>query len=289
MKRKITGFDIFLSMLFTIISISFLYPFWQLVVKSFSTNQQIIKDELFIWPWEWSLKSYETIFKSNSVLLAYRNTIKRTVIGTILSVLVTFAGAYSLSKPTLPFIKVLMALITFTMFFGGGLIPSYLVISALGLKGSFWVLILPCLASAWNVILARNFLYMMSRELEESAYVDGAGVFKTLSRIVIPLSMPILAVLVLYNAIFHWNAWFDAYIYLKGEANITLQLLLRRILFEVELQNSEYFDTLTAKTMPPSATITAATIVITIGPIVAVYPFVQKYFVKGVMVGAVKG
>ena len=224
MNRKTTIFDVILTIVFILISVTFLYPIWQLIVKSFATNQQLIKDDIFIWPWEWSLNAYRTIFKSNSVLLAYRNTIKRTVIGTSLSVLVTFAGSYSLSKQTLPFRKVIMALITFTMFFGGGLIPSYLVNSAIGLKGSFWVLILPGLAGAWNVILTRNFLYMMPGELEESANVDGAGIFRTLVRIVIPLSKPIIAVLVLYNAIYHWNAWFDAYIYLKGEDNMTLQL-----------------------------------------------------------------
>lgn len=289
MKRKLTAFDWILILFFLITSVTFIYPFWQIAVKSIITEEQYAKDKLLLWPWKLSFDAYRITFKSGSVLLAYKNTIKRTVIGTFLSVFVTFAGSYALSKPRLPFQRPIMKLITFTMFFNGGLIPSYLLNSALGLKNSFWVLIFPGLVSAWNIILARNYLYMLPSEIEESAYVDGAGVFMTLFKIIVPLSMPIIAVLILYNAVSHWNAWFDAYIYMKGEENVVLQLLLRRILYEVQLADSEMLDDINTRNIPPSDIVTAATIILTIGPILAIYPFLQKYFVKGIMLGAIKG
>lgn len=289
MKRKVNAFDWILVLILLIISVTFIYPFWQLSVKSIITEEQLAKDKLLLWPWKVSLDAYRVTFKSGSVMIAYMNTIKRTVIGTLLSVVVTFSGAYALSKPQLPFQRTIMKLITFTMFFSGGLIPSYLLNSALGLKNSFWVLILPGLVSAWNIILARNYLYMLPSEIEESAYVDGAGVFITLRKIVVPLSMPIIAVLILFNAVSHWNAWFDAYIYMKGEENVVLQLMLRRILYEVQLANSEILDDLNTRDIPPSDIVTSATIMLTIGPIIVMYPFLQKYFVKGIMLGAVKG
>ncbi len=289
MKRQFQLFDFVLAVVFVVLTITFIYPFWQLIVTSFATEKQVTSADLMLYPKEWTLDAYRTVFRSSAVLVAYRNTILRTVLGTTISVLVTFAGAYSLSKPSLPLGKLMIKMITVTMFFSGGLIPTYLLVSGLGLRNSFWVLILPCMTSAMNVILTRNFLYMLPPDLEESAEIDGAGVFKTLVLVVMPLSMPIIAVLMLYSAVAHWNAWFDAYIYLSGDKNVVLQLLLRRILFEIELTNSTYFDTIAQNKMPPSATVTAATIVITIGPIIAVYPFVQKYFVKGIMLGAIKG
>lgn len=289
MKRKTGVFDWVLAAVFLFLSVTFLFPFWQILMKSFAKEEQLAKDAFLLFPKSPNLAAYRSVFSASSVAYAYRNTIFRTVVGSALSVAITFAGAYALSKTTLPLRTPIMAFITLTMFFGGGLIPTYLLISGIGLRGSLWVLVLPCLSSAWNVILARNFLYMLPGDIEESAYIDGAGVFRTFVMIVVPLSVPIIAVLALYSVVGHWNAWFDAYIYLRGEENLVLQLLLRRILFEVSATESEYFDVLSQAEKPPAESVTAATIVVTIGPIIAAYPFAQRYFIKGLTLGAVKG
>lgn len=290
MKKKMTWLDGALMLLFLILTVLFLYPFWHELVSSFASEAQLYRGGIILWPEEFSTAAYQTVFRSPAIFTAYRNTLWRTLVGTMLSVVVTFSGAYALSKRRLPFRGSITLFILFTMFFSGGLIPSYLTHKSLGLVGSLWVLVLPCLSSAWNVILARNFLMMQSGEIEESAYIDGAGVFRTFGYIVTPLSKPILAVLVLYNAVWHWNAWFDAYVYLRSADKIVLQLLLRNLLFEITADASEYImSTTQASRRPPSDAVVAATIIVTIGPVLVLYPFLQRYFVKGIFVGSLKG
>lgn len=288
MTRKATWFDVILVAVYTLLAACFLYPFWHVLISSFSTEAQLVRGGFMLWPAEPNTEAYRAVLGSPLIVSSYALTIWRTVVGSTLTVACTFAGAYALSNRNLPGRGVVTLFVIITMFFSGGLIPTYLLNKSLGLVGNKWVLVLPGLASAWNVVLARNYLYMQPRELKESAQMDGAGVFQTLLYIIMPLSMPILAVLFLFSAVGHWNAWFDAYIYLYTSKNTVLQMLLRRILFELTVDPSEFLDILVLKA-PPAKSVTAATVIVTIGPILILYPFLQKYFVKGIMVGSLKG
>ena len=200
--------------------------------------------------------------------------------------LLTYFAGYSLSRKNLPFRGAITFLIIFTMLFSGGLIPTFLTIKSYGLVNSRWALILPMLTSAWNIIIARNYISGLPEELEEAALVDGAHPLKIAFQIMWPLSMPVISVLALWSAVGHWNSWFDALIYCSGEDKIVLQLLLRRLLIQTQAEDSIMQSTIAATT---SDTIKCATIIVAILPIICVYPFVQKYFVKGVTIGAVKG
>ena len=197
-------------------------------------------------------------------------------------------GGFVLAKKSLPGRRIITFFILFTMFFSGGLIPSYLLMKGLNLLGSRWALILPGLTSAWYLIIARNFISTIPDSLEEAAIIDGAGVLTILFKVIFPLSKPIISVIALWSAIGHWNAWFDAMIYTPSKDQLVLQLLLRRILVESDQTLMERsLKVSTAATTPN--TIKAATVIVSVIPIACLYPFFQQYFVKGINVGAVKG
>lgn len=220
---------------------------------------------------------------------AYANTIIRTVVGTSLSVSATIIAAYVLSFKKLPFRNAMTAFLFITMYVDGGLIPTYLLMRSLKLYNNFWVLILPSLISAYNVFIARNFLSSLPESLRESAYLDGAGDFTVFTKIVLPLSKPIIATLALWSAVGHWNAWFDAMLYIKNQDLIVLQLLLKRTMDQAVNTQFETGSMLESMQAVCSENINAAIIILTIGPIVMVYPFIQKYLIKGVMIGSIKG
>lgn len=283
-------FDVFNYAFFIILSFLFLYPFWETLVTSFSKPSFAISLGFKFYPEGGiSLESYMEVFKSDLFYIGYGNTLFRVIIATLLTVFVNYFGAYSLSKKKLPFRSSITIFFLIPMFFGGGLIPSYILINNLGLMGSRWALILPGLASTWNLILARNFIATLPDSLEESAFIDGAHPLTVLLKIMIPLSMPIIAVLALWTAVGHWNAWFDAMIYVRSREKMVLQLVLRRILIDNsdELMKRGVLTRTTAQTTPE--TVKAATIMISIIPIILFYPFLQKYFVKGILVGSLKG
>jgi putative aldouronate transport system permease protein len=218
------------------------------------------------------------------------NTLFRTVFGTILTIIVTYLGGYALSKKSLPFRKIIMMFIIFTMFFSGGLIPGYLLVKSLGLIGSRWALILPVATSAWNLIIARNFISTIPDALEEAAFIDGASPYTVLLTIMVPLSMPIIAVLALWTAVRHWNAWFDALIYTTDKSKMVLQLILRNLLIDKSTNaTSETVAFITNTEYTSPETVKAATVFVATLPILLFYPLVQKYFVKGVLVGSLKG
>jgi len=273
-----------------IISILFIYPFWDTLVLSFSTPSFARELGVRLFPAGGiNLGSYEEVFQSNTIYIAYMNTLIRVILGTSLNVLVTFLGAYCISKRDMPFVKIMTVLILITLFFNGGIIPRYLLIRNLGLMGSRWALILPILTSGWSVFLARNFISSLPSALEESALIDGAHPLTVVFKIIMPISMPIIAVLALWAAVMHWNEWFRALIYTRSRSQIVLQLLLRRILIEQTetVIENETLTSITLKSTPQS--VKAATIMVATIPIICFYPFLQKYFVKGVLVGAVKG
>ncbi len=274
-------------------SVSILYPFWTILLQSFSPPEALYRVGLHIWLNAWSLDAWRYTFSNPGVATAYFNTIHRVVFGTVSTLLITFTGAYALSKRTLPGRNFFTLLYVLTMFFGGGLIPTYLLIRSLGLMNTRWVLVIPNALNVFYIIIARNFLMTIDQAIEDSAVIDGAGYWRILFQIIVPLSKPVIATVALWAAVGHWNSWFDAMIYQSSKGLRVLQILIREMMLSLNVSQ----DSLLAKMMedlpglrktPPQA-FQAATILVTIGPIVLVYPFIQRYFVKGVMLGSLKG
>ena len=269
-------------------SVTVIYPFWKILLDSISTPVEVYRMGLKLWPRETTLDAYSSVFSKNTIGIAYLNTILRTLAGTTLTLMVSFGAAYALSKRFLPGNKIITLLMIFTMFFSGGLIATYLWMKELGLHNNRLALILPPAASAYYIIIMRNFFRAIPPDLEESALIDGASVYRILFSIVVPVSLPVVATIGLWSIVFHWNAWFDALIYNSKPHLLVLQLLLRRILienqattlFEMELESEATFV---------EETIIAATLFVSIGPVILVYPFIQRYFVKGIMTGSLKG
>jgi len=291
--NKTTGdrvFDVINAVIMILLAITFIYPFWDTLVISFADKKTVSSYGLHLFPqWPPIFESYAEILTRGKMITAFKNSVFRTVTGTIIMLYVTFTGAYVLSKRDMPFNKTITFVILFTMFFSGGLIPYYLLIKNLGLMDSMFVLILPTATSAWYLLLTRNFINTLPASIEESALIDGAGVMTVIFRILLPMSTPIIAVLALWSAVGHWNAWFDAFIYINSNDKVVLQLLLRRILIE---NSDELLSELPNNIRPPEFTpdsLKATTIIIALIPIACVYPFLQKYFVKGIHVGAIKG
>jgi len=284
--RRWNWFDGLITAFMTIAVIAFLYPFWHTLVLSFSTPAFATSLGLKFIPPEVTFDAYKVVFQTNIIYIGYGNTLLRTVAGTALTIVVTYCAAYALSRRSLPFRSTLTFLIVLTMFFSGGLIPMFLVMKSYGLVGTKLALILPMLTSAWNILIARNFIASIGPELEEAALVDGAHPLKIVFLVMFPVSMPIIAVLTIWTAVAHWNAWFDALIYTTSEKDIVLQLVLRRLLIDTQTESTILQSTVAETT---SDTIKAATIIVSILPIICVYPFLQKHFAKGIMVGSVKG
>jgi putative aldouronate transport system permease protein len=241
-------------------------------------------------PLGFSFAAYEMVFKNPMIARGYMNTIMIVFLGVTLNMLFTAVAAYFVSRKNVMWSKTVMIMIIITMYFNGGLIPNYFNIKQLGLYDSLWSLILPGIISTFNLIIMRTAFLAVPDSLEESARLDGANHFIILFKIILPLTMPTVAVLILYYAVGHWNGWFNAMIYLRSRTKFPLQLVLREIL----IQNDSSSMTAgmsgdTGDKLAISETIRYATIIVATLPILCVYPFLQKYFVKGVMVGAVKG
>jgi len=266
-----------------------LYPFVYTASISVSTAAEAGRDGLHLFPREVSLTAYEMVFNNPEIVTGYINTLFRTVVGTALTLVVTCLCAYPLSKRDLPHRGTFTFVILFTMIFQGGLVPTYLLIKNVGLIDSVWVYVLPMLTSAFNVIIVKSFFQSIPDSLAESASIDGASDFRTLFQIYIPLSKPVLATVALWTAVMHWNMWFDALLYVNSESKQVMQMILRRIVIENSTDLIEKGLVNPDITLFTTDTIKAATVVVTILPILLVYPFVQRYFVKGIMLGGVKG
>ncbi|MCY4484285.1 MAG: carbohydrate ABC transporter permease [Spirochaetaceae bacterium] len=270
-------------------SISVIYPFWTMLIDSFSTPENVYSLGFRLWPRPATIEAYRDVLSKDTVGIAYYNTVLRTVAGTLVTLFVSFSAAYALARRTLPLNKTITLLMIFTMFFSGGLIATYLWMGQIGLHNNRLALILPPAASAYYIIIMRNFFRAIPPELEESAFMDGASAYTVLLRIIVPVSMPVVATIALWSAVFHWDSWFDALLYTPKREQLVLQLMLRRIL--IEHQASNLFD-LSVDELESSfvvETIKAATLYIAIGPIILLYPFLQRYFVKGIMTGSLKG
>lgn len=286
LKRK-NIWDYLNIILMVCICISILYPFLYVLKQSISASESY-NISLSLIPDGVSLEAYRKVFKNEFIVYGFFNTFRRTLIGTPLTMIVTILAAYPLSKPQLPHRTIITAFFVFTMFFDGGLIPNYLVVNATGLIDTFWALVIPRLVDTFNLIILRNYFMSIPTSLEESAKIDGAGDLRILAQIILPVSLPILATVGLWTIVNHWNWWFDSLIYIQDARGHVLQTVLRRIILEGTTQmmdQSGFTDDV--PTNPDN--LKGAVIMVTTIPIVCVYPFLQKYFVKGIMVGSLKG
>lgn len=265
-------------------------PFYAVVASSFTTEAEIVKNGYMLLPKKLSLEAYKLIFQDNTIFRAYGVTMFVTLVGTALSMLFTSALAYAISSKTVKYRNAIAFYVYFTLLFHGGLVTSYLLISKyLGMKDSIWVLIIPGMISAWNMFLLRNFFATIDESLSESAKIDGANDAFILFRIILPISLPAIATIGLFYALGYWNNWFNALLYINDPHKYPLQYLIQRIMNNLDFINQVAPDVSIPDYIVPAITVRLATTIVTIGPIVFLYPFLQKYFVKGLMVGAVKG
>ncbi len=278
-------FDIVVYILLFLVAMVTIVPFLQVVTISLSPPEVVASYGFHLIPTKIDLEGYRSIFKYKLLWTSYRNTIVRTLFGTALSMFLYVIAAYPLSKKYLPNRRFWIFFIIFTMYFSGGMIPNYLLINNwLKLSNTIWALILPPAMSAYNLIIVRNFFESIPDSLEESARIDGARETTVLFKIVVPLSMPVLATVSLWCIVGHWNAWYDCMLYIRDDTKYVLQYTLQRILLDGQVQDLDHIGT-----KVNTETMKMASIVVSILPIMIIYPFVQKYFTKGVMIGAVKG
>ncbi|ALS28542.1 sugar ABC transporter permease [Paenibacillus sp. 32O-W] len=282
------AFDASNAALLVLLSVVTLYPFLYVLFASVSIPSDFVQHRgILLWPKGFTLDSYRMVFENPNIVSGYLNTIFYVVVGTSLNILMTSLGAYALSRQNVMWKNAAMMMIVLTMFFDGGLIPRYLLVKNIGLLDSYWALIIPSAMTTWNLIVMRTSFQAVPVALEESARIDGASDWTILFRIVIPLSLPVIAVMVLFYGVWHWNKWFDALIYLRNRELFPLQLILREILIQNDT-GSMMTSVSGGDRMPIGETIKYATIMVATLPILFLYPFLQKYFVKGVMIGAIK-
>lgn len=284
------AFNIFNIVFLAIVALLVIYPLVFVLSASLSNPQYVLSGELWLWPKEFTLDAYEKVFKNEDIINGFVNTLKYTVFGTILNVIMTILAAYPLSRRDLKGRGFIMAFIVFTMFFSGGLIPTYLLIRDLGMLNTFWVMVIPNAVAVWNIIIMRTFFQSIPHELEESAMIDGAGNFKILWSIVLPLSFPVIAVMVLFYSVGHWNSYFQALIYLQDQDKFPLQLILRQIL--IQGQTDDMIKATSESFLAQQLSVEGlkyAVLIVANLPMLMLYPFLQRYFVKGVMIGSLKG
>lgn len=292
MKKQNVGNDrLFYALVYIIAIFAFvitLWPFLYIVAVSFSGSHAVYQGEVFLWPVDITLDGYRQVFKQNGLWTAYGNTLFYTTVGTVFNLAATTIAAYPLSRNRFFARRFFNFFIAFTMYFSGGMIPTYLLITKLGFYNSRWVMIIPSMLSTYNVMVCRSAFSAIPDEVIESAEIDGSNEWQTFGHIAVRLITPTLAVLTLYYAVGHWNNFFTALLYLSKEELMPMQVLLRRVLIQA---SSELMDNSTASNDMAAVSIQVryVTIVVATLPILAIYPLLQKYFVKGVMLGAVKG
>ncbi|MEV1072205.1 carbohydrate ABC transporter permease [Micromonospora parva] len=263
-----------------------LYPFLNIVARSLSEEAYIIAGKVSVVPRGFDLTAYKLLMSDSLFWTNYRNTVVYTVVATLISIVLTTCYAYVLSKPQLKGRPFLVGVALFTMFFSGGLIPNYVLVTSLGMKNTIWAVVVPNAISVFNLLVMKAFFESLPNELEEAAAVDGLNTYGILLRIVLPLSKAIIATMVLFYAVSFWNSWFTAFLYIDQQDLLPVTVYLRNLIAGATSAESAAAD---ADKVQAAATLQAVTIVLTTLPILAVYPFVQRYFVRGVMLGAVKG
>ncbi|MEK8127264.1 carbohydrate ABC transporter permease [Paenibacillus filicis] len=288
MKARITWFDSVLALIILLISMLVILPFLYIIAVSFSPPTDSMAGHFFIWPKTWTLDAYSYLFHAQTFMTSILNSVYITVMGTCLSLVVSITLAYSLSKKFVPGRRFLLLMIFFTMIFHGGMIPSYLVVKNLGLIDSYWAVVLPAASSAFNIMVIRSFFQSLPESLDEAARIDGAGEFRILFLVVIPLSKPIIATFTLFFMVQFWNEFFSAVIYLNDTTRWPIQPLLRQMvaISASNISADAAIDAQLAVNLGPN--VQNAAILLAMLPIVAVYPFLQKYFAQGAMLGSIK-
>jgi putative aldouronate transport system permease protein len=284
-------FDVVNTIFLSLICLAVLYPLYFVIIASISNPNMVYNGEVWLFPKEITFEGYKRIFSDPKIWLGYKNTVVYTVVGTVVQVSLTLMAAYALSRKDLYGKSFFMMVILFTMFFNGGLIPTYLVVKDLGMLNTIWAMILPKAVAVWNLIVARSFFEEnIPSELLEAGKIDGCSNTKFFLKVVLPLSKPIIAVMVLFYAVGQWNSYFDALIYLNDESLYPLQLILRNILTQNQLSIKMLsdLDNLAAQ-QQIGEIIKYGIIIVGALPLLIVYPFVQRHFVKGVLIGGVKG
>ncbi|WP_281888494.1 carbohydrate ABC transporter permease [Paenibacillus sp. YYML68] len=287
--RTLVGraYNIFNIVVLAIIGLVTILPFVHVVAGSFTSSAELAVKKFVLIPTDWSLEAYKFIFSTNTLFKAMGVSIGVTAVGTFVSMFITALMAYGLSRRDLDGRNVIMFLVVFTMLFSGGLIPTFLVVKELGLIDSYWALILPTAISAFNLIILKNFFQNVPEGLEESARIDGCNDWGILFRIVLPLSMPAIATISLFYAVTYWNTYLNAILYLNDNAKWPVQVLLRQIV--VLASGMDYDASLDNSTPPPEQAVKMGVIVVATLPILLVYPFLQKHFAKGALLGSIKG
>ena len=283
-------FDIVLISISLLIILVIAYPLYFVIIASFSQPEAVLGGKLRLLPVGFNLESYKMVLTERKVWVGYRNTLLYTVFGTFINLVLTTLAAYALSRKDMPWRTPLTFIISFTMLFGGGMIPVYMVVRNLHLTDTPWAMIIPNAIATYNLLVMKNYFQSsIPEELQEAAAIDGCSHFKTLMKVVLPLSTPILAVIVLFYAVGHWNAFFNAVIYLRNQELFPLQTVLRDILLQNSLEAVGGDLTGMYEKVMRGETMKYALIIVASAPVIIMYPFVQKYFVKGIMVGAIKG
>lgn len=293
MRRKLNGAtigDLFLTVIMVLICFVCLYPVWYTIIISFNDSTDAMRGGIYWFPRKFSIESYRTVFQDSTIMRAFLITILRTLIGTVTSVFFTAMVGYAFSKKHIMGNKFYMILGTITMFFNGGLIPTFIILKRLGLYDNFFVYILPSLFNFYNMIIFMTYFREMSPALEESAKLDGCNDLTIFTRIILPLSMPVVATIALFNGVGHWNDYFTGVMYINKAVLQPIQTYLYRIVASASASKSVVSMPAGFTAQQVSSTsVRLATMVVTTFPIMCIYPFLQKYFVKGFMVGSIKG
>lgn len=277
-----------------LLCLTILLPCLNVLALSFNDGQDAARGGVFLWPRMWTLDNYKEVFKDGSIISAYKITIARTIVGTLMCLVVTTFAAFALNQTELPGRKIITFAITFTMLFGGGTIPTYIQYNELGLLDTFWVYVIPGLVSVTHLMMVRSFFDGLPYGLQEAAKLDGCGYLGVFFRIMLPLSKPILAVVGLYTAVGHWNDWYSGAFYMTSDKLWPVQTVLQQMLARAMDSQQEVTNNVSAAIAANQRAVTTdslkmAAVVITTAPILCVYPFVQKYFAKGTLIGAIKG
>lgn len=289
-KKRIKIFDVIVYIISTLLLLVVLYPLILVVSNSFSDPAYVASGQVIFFPKGLNLEGYKAVFGAKDIMIGYANTIFYTGVGTAINLAVTLPAGYALTKKNVPGRNLVMTMFLITMYFSGGMIPTFLTVNKLGLYNTRLVLLILGAFSVYNCIICRSFFASLPQELEESAVIDGCSPLRTFAQIVLPLSKALIGVMVLYFAVGHWNSYFNAMIYLIDEDKKPLQLVLRRILLRAqELAKAEEGGELAAMMADREALIRYAVIVVSAAPLLIIYPFLQKYFEKGVLIGSVKG
>ncbi|GJM78815.1 putative ABC transporter permease protein YtcP [Paenibacillus sp. HMSSN-139] len=287
-KKKYTALDYVIFAILTVCGLAIIIPFWNVIMISFSTQKEYASNPLMLFPKHPTLKNYNMLFADGRIITGYLNTFKLLLLGLPISMFLTTSMAYGLSRRTFPGKKLIMMLVLFTMIFNGGIVPLYLVMKSLSLTGTIWAVVLAGSFSAFNMILMMNYFYGLPEALMESARIDGAGEWKILFKVILPLSAPILATITLFYGVAIWNGWYDAMVFLRKADQMPLQNVLRSIIVESQTSSANATSIGAVAKDTFSTGMKMSAVFVTMVPIMCFFPMLQKHFSKGVMTGAIK-